>query len=117
MYTVYGIPNCDTIKKTIQWLRRHKIPFRFHNFKIEGITPAKLAAWSQQVGWEVLLNKRGTTWRELDPGVRSSVIDNQSAAILLAAYTSVIKRPVIEKGQAVIVVGFDERAYEKIFGK
>jgi arsenate reductase len=65
--TVYGIPNCDTVKKSLDWLKKNKIDYEFHDYKKSGITKAKLEAWSKKVGWEVLVNKKGTTWRKLTP--------------------------------------------------
>jgi arsenate reductase len=117
MYTVYGIPNCDTVKKARTWLDSHKIPYDFHNYKTDGITTARLKKWSGQVGWEIILNKKGTTWRALDEPTKASINTEKKAIQLLAENTSAIKRPVIEKGDEVIVVGFDVEAYEKLFGK
>ena len=115
MYTVYGIPNCNTVKKTLDWLNEHKIKYAFHNYKKEGITAAKLKSWSKQKGWEILLNKKGTTWRGLDETVQASITNEKKAIALMAEFTSIIKRPVIEKGEIVIAVGFDENEYEKTF--
>jgi arsenate reductase len=117
MYTVYGIPNCDTVKKVRTWLDSHKIQYVFHNYKTDGITAARLKKWSEQVGWETILNKTGTTWRALDEPTKASINTEKKALQLLAENTSAIKRPVIEKGDKVIVVGFDVTAYESIFGK
>jgi len=117
MYIVYGIPNCDTIKKAVNWLQKHRIPYEFHDYRKKGITTQKLKTWSKQVGWETLLNKRGSTWRELDQATQASITNEKAAIALLAENTSAIKRPVIEKGEVVVVVGFDEGVYEKIFKK
>ena len=111
--TVYGITNCDTIKKTLNWLTKNKIGFVFHDYKKQGITKEKLSAWCKEVGWEVLLNKKSTTWRELDPSVQAK-ITNQAAAIkVMMEKTSIIKRPVIEKGSQ-LLVGYNEELYLKI---
>lgn len=111
MYIVYGIPNCDTVKKALNWLKAHKINYEFHDYKKLGISPAKLKTWSQQAGWEILLNKKGSTWRGLDPAIQVSITTEAKAIKLMAASTSSIKRPVIEKDNKVILVGFNEQAY------
>ena len=116
MYTVYGIPNCNTVKKALDWLDKHKETFLFHNYKKEGITPVKLKSWSKQVGWEILLNKKGTTWRALDAATQATITNEKAAIDLMAASTSIIKRPVIEKDNTIVTaVGFDEKEYEKLF--
>jgi len=117
MYTLYGIPNCDTVKKARVWLEKQKIPYIFHDYKKEGISIAKLKQWSSQVGWEVLLNKKGTTWRSLDEKVQSTVTNEKAALKLLSENTSAIKRPLIEKGDKLMMVGFDEEAYGKVLKK
>lgn len=115
MYIVYGIPNCDTIKKTIGWLQKNKITYQFYDYKKKGITPAKLKAWSKQVGWESLVNKKGSTWRQLSQATQITITNEKAAIGLLVENTSAIKRPVIEKEGKVITVGFDEQAYKDIF--
>ncbi|RFM29000.1 ArsC family reductase [Deminuibacter soli] len=115
MYTVYGIPNCNTVKKALDWLKAHNITYTFHDYKKQGITTAKLQSWSKQKGWESLVNKKGTTWRQLDEAAQAAVKDEPSAFALMEEKTSVIKRPLIEKGDKVVALGFDEAAYEKAF--
>jgi arsenate reductase (glutaredoxin) len=115
MYIVYGIPNCDTVKKVLVWLQNHKIAYQFHDYKKEGITAAKLKTWSAQVGWETFFNKKSTTWRELDAKTQAFITTEKAAIKLMADNTSIIKRPVIEKGDIVVTVGFNETAYEKLF--
>ena len=117
MYTVYGISNCDTIKKTIAWLQQHKIAFNFHDYKKSGITQEKLHDWCRQSGWETIFNKRSSTLKELDPKVQESVTGADAAIGLMLEHTSIIKRPVIEKNGKVIAIGFDPKKYEKVFGK
>lgn len=113
--TVYGIKNCNTVKSALEWLRKNKIDHEFHDFKSKGITDAKLKEWIAQVGWEALVNKRGTTWRQLPPAVQEKV-KNQSAAIaLMKEKTSVIKRPVIESGGTIVALGFDPEEYARRF--
>ena len=108
---VYGIKNCNTVKKALSWLEENDIPYTFHDFKKEGVSEEKLRTWEDQVGWEPLVNKRGTTWRQLSPEEQTAVTDAASANALMQAKTSVIKRPVIESS-AGIIVGFDESAYK-----
>ena len=111
--TLYGIKNCDTVKKAITWLTARKIAFDFHDYKTQSTTESKLKTWSAQVGWEVLLNKKGTTWRKLDSTIQASVTNEKAAIALMLANTSIIKRPVIEQNNKVLVVGFDEKSYSE----
>ena len=104
---VYGIPNCDTTKKTITWLNKNKISFCFHDYKLEGIDKQKLEAWCNNKGWETIFNKRSTTWRELPEAEQKKAV-NQSAAIkLMMENNSIIKRPIVEFEKD-IFVGFNE---------
>jgi Spx/MgsR family transcriptional regulator len=113
--TVYGIRNCNTVKSALDWLKKNKVEFEFHDYKAKGITPARLKEWSSQVGWESLVNKRGTTWRQLDEAAQRTIIDERSAIELMVEKTSVIKRPLIEKNGKVLALGFDEAQYKKVF--
>lgn len=113
---LYGIKNCNTVKTAIDWLKKHKVEFEFHDYKTKGITDIKLKEWIKQVGWESLVNKRGTTWRQLDEKVQAAVTNEKSAIALMMEKTSVIKRPLIEKNGKVIVLGFDEADYDEKFG-
>ncbi len=111
---VYGIKNCNTVSKALNWLKENNIDFEFHDFKKLGISESKLKEWSEQKGFEALLNKRGTTWKKLDGEVQNT-INNQSAAFkLMQEKTSVIKRPVIETEKG-ILLGFDEELYKENF--
>jgi Spx/MgsR family transcriptional regulator len=112
---IYGIKNCNTVKSALKWLGKKKIDFEFHDYKSKGITDAKLKNWSKQVGWESLVNKRGTTWRQLDEKVQKKVISEKEAIKLMLEKTSVIKRPLIEKNGKVLILGFDEVEYSKKF--
>ena len=112
MITVYGIPNCDTIKKTQDWLKKNKIDYRFHDYKKEGISKEKLSAWCKKAGWEVLLNKKSTTWKALSPEEQQAVTNDASAIKVMMKNNSIIKRPVIEKGD-VILVGFNDNEFIK----
>jgi arsenate reductase (glutaredoxin) len=107
MITLYGIPNCDTVKRARQWLAQHDVAHRFHDFKREGVPDAPLQRWLAAVGWERLLNRQGTTWRRLDESRRAVVADADSAAALMQAEASVIKRPVVEWDDGAVTVGFD----------
>lgn len=103
---VYGIPNCDTVKKARTWLSEQGLAYEFHDFKKQGVPSDRLSAWMQAAGWDKLTNRQGTTWRKLDPTVQASVTDAASAAQLLQAHVSAIKRPVVEWADGRISVGF-----------
>lgn len=94
--TVYGIPNCDTVKKARAWLDAHGIAYRFHDFRKAGVPPDRLHAWMRELGWEALLNRQGTTWRKLDPQAQAQAGDEAGAVRLMLAQPSIIKRPVVE---------------------
>ena len=105
--TLYGIRNCDTVKKARQWLDDHQLAYHFHDFKTQGVPPERLDHWLHQAGWETLLNRKGTTWRKLDPAVQSRAVDAAGARAVMLEHASVIKRPVVEWGEAAAVsVGF-----------
>jgi arsenate reductase (glutaredoxin) len=107
---VYGIKNCSTVKKALDWLSKNNIEYEFHDYKKLGISPAKLQQWSDRIGWELLLNKKGTTWKMLEPEAQKSITDRNSAFKLMIEKTSVIRRPIIESGDGVLL-GFDETKY------
>jgi arsenate reductase (glutaredoxin) len=111
---VYGIKNCNTVKSAIEWLNKNKVEFEFHDYKKLGITSAKLSEWCKQVGWESLVNKRGTTWRQLDEADQKKVVNEKSAIALMLEKTSVIKRSLIEEDGKVLLLGFDENAFKKV---
>ena len=111
LLTVYGIKNCNTVKSALSWLTANAIDYQFHDFKGKGISDEKLKDWCAQVGWENLLNTRGTTWRQLPPEERN--ISSTSAAIrLMKEKTSIIRRPVIESGDQIVTIGFDTDVYD-----
>lgn len=114
MYTVYGIKNCNTVKKSLDYLNAHQIPYSFHDYKKAGVTKKMLANWASQIGWESLINKKGTTWRMLDDATKAAVTNKNAAFDLAIAKTSVIKRPLIELDGKVIALGFDEQTYNGI---
>ncbi|WP_309680888.1 ArsC family reductase [Polaromonas sp.] len=111
MITLYGIPNCDTVKKARAWLIEQGLDYQFHDFKKQGVPDPNLAHWQQAVGWETLLNRKGTTWRQLDAGQQAAVRDDASAQALMRAQVSVIRRPVVEWGDGRVTVGFDAAAW------
>lgn len=113
MIKVYGIPNCDTMKKARQWLDDHGIDYQFHNYKKEGLDESLLNGWVKELGWESLLNKRGMMWRKLDEETRTN-IDEASAIRVMLNTPSIIKRPVLDTGNA-LYVGFNEARYRTIF--
>lgn len=105
MIELYGIPNCDTVKKARGWLDARGLAYVFHDYKKEGAAAARLARWADEAGWERLLNTRGTTFRKLPDGDRDAV-DRAKALALMEAHTSLIKRPVVEHPGG-LLVGFD----------
>lgn len=110
MIILYGIANCDTVKKARAWLTEHGQSHEFHDFRKHGVPPEKLALWAGAVGWEKLLNRKGTTWRKLDAATQASVTDAATAQTLMQDQPSVIKRPVVNWGPD-ITVGFDAAAW------
>ena len=114
--TVYGIPNCDTVKKTLDWFKANKINYEFHDFKKLGISPEKLQEWNERAGYEVFLNKKSTTWRDMEPAVKESIKTAPDALQLLEQKTSMIKRPVIED-DGFLFFGFDADVYKRHFSK
>ena len=106
MTTLYGIPNCDTVKKARAWLNEHGVAHSFHDFKKQGVPEAALDQWLAAAGWETLVNRKGTTWRGLDEATRSAVLDSASARAVLLLHFSLIKRPVVEWSDGAITVGF-----------
>ena len=110
MLTLYGIANCDTVKKARAWLAEAGVAHRFHDYKKAGVPAEALERWIAALGWEALLNRQGTTWRRLDPARQAAVVDAASAAALMREQPSVIRRPVVEAGDA-LLVGFDPQRY------
>jgi Spx/MgsR family transcriptional regulator len=106
--TLYGIPNCDTVKRARACLAGQGATVVFHDFKKAGMPADRLAAWIASAGWERLLNRQGTTWRQLADAIRHSVTDAASASALMQQQASVVKRPVVEWPDGAITVGFDE---------
>ena len=105
---LYGLSNCDTVRKARAWLTSQGVAHEFHDFKKSGVPPAALKRWLQALGHADLVNRRGTTWRQLDAGAQAAVVDEGSAQTLLAAHSSAIRRPVVEWPGGAITVGFSE---------
>ena len=114
MIKIYGIPNCDTMKKARKWLDDQHIEYQFHNYKKEGLDESLLKSWVKQLGWEILLNKRGMMWRKLDDEIKRN-IDAALAIKVMLDTPSIIKRPLLDTGSA-LHVGFSEDQYRRIFG-
>lgn len=113
---LYGIANCDTVRKARTFLASHGQAVEFHDFKREGVTDAQLRRWAGAVGWERLLNRQGTTWRKLTPSEQHAVVDETSARALMLVATSVIRRPVVEWPDGSVTVGFDEAGWTSRLG-
>jgi len=112
--TIYGIPNCDTMKKARAWLDSHHVAYAFHDYKKSGIDRDRLEAWSKKVGWETLLNRAGTTFRKLSDSDKQGLTEKKAIALMLAQ-PSLIKRPVLDLGRGKLLVGFRPDAYEAAF--
>lgn len=108
--TIYGIKSCDTMKKVFTWLKDHGVAHAFHDYKASGVERAKLEAWCKSVGWEVLLNRAGTTFRKLPEAEREGITEKKAIA-LMQAQPSMIKRPVLELGGGKLLVGFKPELY------
>ncbi|WP_207061741.1 ArsC family reductase [Motiliproteus sp. SC1-56] len=113
MVTLYGIPNCDTIKKARRWLEAQGIDYRFHDYRKDGLSLEQLNAWGEELGWEALLNRRGTTWRQLPAATREH-IDREQALNLMLEQPAMIKRPLLDLG-SVRKLGFKEADYQSYF--
>jgi len=111
---LYGIPNCNTVKKARIWLEAHGVACEFHDFKKQGVTSAMLSGWLKQVGWQKLLKKTGPTWGQLPDAVKTSIVDDATALALMLEKPNVIKRPVLERNGKVLALGFDENTYENM---
>ena len=111
---LYGIPNCNTVKKARTWLEENGIAYEFHDFKKLGIDEATINQWLTQKPWDKLVNRAGMTWRNLSDVKKTAVTDNASATQLMIAKTSVIKRPLLVKDGALLALGFDEATYQQL---
>ena len=113
MIKIYGIPNCDTIKKACKWLTEHKIDYQFHDYKKAGIDEKLLESWIASLGWEALLNKRSTSWRQLDDKIKLD-LDEKKAINVMLKTPSIIKRPLLDDGKK-LYLGFKPDQYSQIF--
>ena len=113
MITLYGIPNCDSIKKARKWLKDHDIDYEFYDYKKQGVPEKELKKWIKQLDWEALLNKRGTTWRKLDDKAKNN-INKTSAIKIMLENPSIIKRPVLDLNNK-YSIGFYADTYEELF--
>ena len=119
MLTLYGISNCDTVRKAKKWLDAHQVDYRFHDFRKDGLTAADIESWQSQLGLEKLINKRGKTWRQLSDAEREMAENpNSQATELLLQYPALIKRPLLEgslpEGSSICEVGFNETLYSDL---
>ncbi|NTZ45385.1 ArsC family reductase [Lelliottia aquatilis] len=114
MIVMYGIKNCDTIKKARRFLEANNIEYRFHDYRADGLDAEFLHSAIAERGWEALLNKRGTTWRKLDESVRNSITDAASAAKLMLEMPAIIKRPLLCAPGQPMLLGFSESSYTQI---
>jgi Spx/MgsR family transcriptional regulator len=112
---IYGIKNCDTMKKAFAWLDAKKIAYDFHDYKKDGVPAGKLKEWAKRAGWEKLVNARGPTWRKIPEKQREALTEARALA-LLAQHSSAIKRPIVEAGAA-LLIGFDPAEYSAALRK
>lgn len=112
MLTVYGISNCDTVRKALKWLDNKGVSYTFVDYKAQGLPAEQLETWMQQRDWKEILNLRSTTWRELPQALKDSVVDAQSAAKVIPENYSMIKRPLVESDGKIILLGFDQKQWE-----
>ncbi|HAH2304451.1 TPA: ArsC family reductase [Escherichia coli] len=115
MVTLYGIKNCDTIKKARRWLEANNIDYRFHDYRVDGLDNELLNGFINELGWEALLNTRGTTWRKLDEITRNKITDAASAATLMTEMPAIIKRSLLCAPGKPMLLGFSESSYQQFF--
>ncbi|MEW5782085.1 MAG: ArsC family reductase [Pseudomonadota bacterium] len=111
MIRIYGIKNCDSMKKAFQWLAERNIPYEFHDYKKSGVPRERLVAWCKVLGWKTLLNTKGPTWRKLTPEQQQITTQSQAVAIMME-FPSVIRRPLVETESGHLLVGFDPTMFE-----
>jgi len=114
---LYGIPNCNTVKKARDWLDQHAVAYEFHDFKKLGLDATTAHSWLQQQPWEKLVNRSGMTWRNLSESEKNAVVDAASAQALMQEKTSIIKRPIVVKDDNIIALGFNETEYAQLFAR
>lgn len=111
---LYGIDTCDQVRKARSWLRANQVDFAMHDFRKDGLTPELLGHWMSHLPWDALLNRRGTSWRQLEPARRAAIVDQASACELMLQVPTLVRRPVLEIGER-ILVGFSEPLYRGLF--
>ncbi len=112
---LYGIPNCNTVKKARDWLENNGVAYNFYDFKKQGVSQPLLENWLTQMPYEKLINRAGLTWRGLDDSAKACIVDNAAAIALMQVKNSVIKRPILEKNGKILALGFSEADYKAIF--
>jgi Spx/MgsR family transcriptional regulator len=117
MILIYGIPNCDTVKKARAWLTERGLAHAFHDFKKQGVPASQLPVWAKAVGWDQLINRQGTTWRKLDATAQASAQTPQGAQKLTLDNPSIIKRPVVQWPTGEVTVGFDDARWADLVSK
>lgn len=115
--TLYGIKNCDTIKKARKYLENQQVNYLFHDYRVDGLNAGILQGFIEQLGWEALLNTRGTTWRKLSEEVRSKVNNAENAAELMLQYPAIIKRPLLRSHDGSMLPGFSEATYQSFIAE
>ena len=115
MNRIYGIKNCDTMKKAFAWCDEHGVQYEFHDYKKAGVDRTRLVAWCKVLGWKTLVNMKGTTWRKLSPE-QQSITAQREAVELMMEYPSVIKRPIVETANGQLLVGFDPALFASFMG-
>lgn len=115
MVIMYGIKNCDTLKKARRWLEAHQVEYRFHDYRADGLDAALLTGFIDELGWEALLNTRGTTWRKLDESARAAIDNADAAAALMVEMPAIIKRPLLCAPGKPMLLGFSESSYQSYF--
>lgn len=115
MTQLYGIKNCDTIKKARRWLEDNNIDYRFHDYRVDGLDADLLQKFIAELGWEALLNTRGTTWRKLDESLRASINNADSAAALMIEMPAIIKRPLLWTPGQPMLLAFSDSSYQRYF--
>ncbi|AUQ24659.1 ArsC family reductase [Dickeya zeae] len=113
--TLYGIKNCDTIKKARRWLEEHRIDYRFHDYRADGLTTERLQSFIDDIGWQPLLNTRGTTWRKLDEAYRNSINNDVAAKAVMLEQPALIKRPLLVTDDGKTLLGFSNASYQHFF--
>lgn len=117
MITLYGIKNCDTIKKACRWLEARGVEYQLHDYRVNGLDTSLLNSFIAELGWEALLNTRGTTWRKLDEAHRESIKDAQSATALMLEMPAIIKRPLLCAPGQPMLLGFNESNYQQFINE